>query len=116
MSLTNAPVVGPFVRTVTNAPASRDQLTQEEKYELIALAGFVLIGGYYSPIDNRTVTMVAITGGLGAAFSDTGKFEIEKRFENLTMFQRIIAWTVLGASVGIGIDTLLRPKLNPERI
>lgn len=90
-------------------------LDSTEKSKLLLIASGALVLGYYSPIDNRTVTITALTAGIGAGLSDYGKFQIEN-MKNLTTYQRIIGWSALGAFVGISIDHILRPKLNPERI
>lgn len=96
--------------------AHQAPMTLDEKRSLFAAGALVLVGGYYSPIDNRTVTTVAITSGLAGGFGDWGRYRIEHNYDNLTPYQRVIAWTLLGAAVGVGIDTLLRPKISPERI
>lgn len=91
-------------------------LTAHDKQKLVIIAGVVLIGGYYSPVSTRTVAVVALTGAAGAAVSRYGDWRVDKHLPELNTYQRVLAWGGIGAAVGIGIDALLRPKLDPERI
>lgn len=90
-------------------------LTTKERDQLVAIFLFLLVAGYYSPLENSTVSVVAVTSAVGAAWSDYSKDKLAS-YANLTTYQRVIGWGAIGAMVGIGIDTILRPKLNPERI